>query len=178
MTPNSATSSYLAASDFLARMDARTVGDLCSDSGVRISASALIGPPVNANLQAALDDAAGTVESACLKGQRYQPTDLSALIGVSQKYLWRLIATLAMAFLVQRRPDLNRPLPLALPWAMDQLEKLGQGERIFGMVEAQEAGLPQVYQELATDVQRRDLIDVQGRRFFGRRVDQSPNFPQ
>lgn len=174
-TPNSQPSSYLAPSDFLVRYDARTVGDLCSDTGTRVTPAALL---TNPNLQAALDDASGEVESAVLIGNRYQPGDLAGLTGVSQKYLWRIIGVLAMAHLVQRRPDLKRPLPPQYDKVLLELESLRQGERIFALQEVQNAGLGSAYQELAGDVEARDLIVTQARRFFGQRVNQDPGFPQ
>lgn len=171
-TPNSNASSYLDATTYLTRVDWRTVGDLCSDTGSRLPQQQLLGPPVNANLQAALDDASGEVEAACTVGARYDPTDLAGLTGVSQKYLFRLIATLATAYLVQRRPELNKPLPPAYEAAQKALEYLAAGGRIFGLREVQQAGNPLTYKETVGDVWARDLIVTQGRRFFGRRVDQ------
>lgn len=167
-TPNSAASSYLAASDFLNRYDARAVGDLVSDNGNRVSPSNLVN---NAVLQEALNDASGMIEAACLRSGRYQPTDLSGLTGVSQRFLWRLIADLAMGLLIERRPDIDRPTPKAYDAALAWLGQLATGERIFGLAEVQDAGLPAAQIESPQTVANRNLTTNVLSRFFGRRLN-------
>jgi len=174
-TPNSSPVAYLGPAEFLKRYDTRTVGDLCADNGVRVTPSALLSDP---NLAAALLDASGLVEAACLVKSRYQPGDLAALTGASQAFLFRLVADLAMGLLIERRPDLKREPPASYSAALAWLDKLSEGVAIFGLVEVQQAGLPEAVQETAQTVYARDLIDVQARRFFGRRVNQSPWFPR
>lgn len=152
---------YLAVSDFLARVDTRTVGRLCSDTNVPVAPDALLTDP---NLAAALQDAAGQVESACLLGGRYSAADLAALPGGSpaQGLLFRLITQLAVIYLYQRRPLPDIEKALQYEQAMATLEALSQGTRLFGIQEAISADL--------VDLERsQDRLVHELYRFFGER---------
>jgi hypothetical protein len=164
-TPNSSAVSYLSAADMLNRADARLVGDLVSMNGVRVQLPALLTNPV---LLAALADASGEVEAAVLRGNRYQPADLLALTGVGQTRLYRLVKDLAMLLLFHLRDDVG-PVPPKYTSALEELEKLACGERIFSFVESQNAGLMQHAKETWSDRRARNLLSYQARRFFGPR---------
>ncbi len=165
-TVNTSAASYLTAAEFLKRADLRTVGDLCSDTGTRITAAALL---TNDNLTAALLDASGILEQAMLRGQLYQPVDLAALTGAGQAALFRLLTRLTTCLLFERRPDLELKQPWLWEAVEEQLQKLREGERIFSFLETQAAGILNDVTETATDVQARDGITYQMKRYFGRR---------
>lgn len=170
-TPNSNSSSYLTAAEFLKRKDWRTIADLCSDDDRRpATAAAFLADATKlANLQALLDDAAGMVEAACLKGNCYTPEDLAALTGVGQKLLYRLIADLTEGYAIERRPDRKRPTPPAYERALELLDMLATGQRIFPTVESMDAGNPEIEVEDAAIVEDRALTTYRADRFFGRR---------
>jgi len=161
-TVNTSGTSYLPVAEFISRVDPRIVGDLCSINGQQLSVSTLQN---DARLAAALLDASGDVEAACLRGQRYQPADLAALTGVGQGKLWRLIRDLTMCRLYDLRDDLG-PIPPKYAAALEDLERLCCGERIFSFVESQVAGVPAPgLQEMS----HRHLTTTRARRFFGTR---------
>jgi hypothetical protein len=179
MTPNSSPVTYCPVAEFLKRVDLRTVGDWASDTGARIPAVSL---PTNANVLAALLDASGMVESAVIKSERYQPSDILRLIGLDPAgnplvgftptagtaYVYHLVTRIAEGLLWRRRPDIS-PFPPTFDWAMEELEALKLGGKILPFVETQEAGVPGHHVELETDVLARNLVITQARRFFGAR---------
>ena len=121
--------SYATPADFLARYDARIVGDIVADDGVQVSSSGLLTDP---NLLASLADASGDVESACLFGERYTPDDLAALTGNSQSLLKRIVCDVAMAYLLKRRPSADPQNDIARLEAAERiLERLRKGEQVF-----------------------------------------------
>jgi len=175
-TPNSSAASPMTGADFLKRKDWRTVADYCADDDVRsATAAALLADATKmANLQAALDDAAGMVEGAALAGNRYTPADLAALTGVGRAFLLRLIADLAMGLLVERRPDKKLPVPPSFERAQAELEDLRFGKLIFGLQEAADAGQMDLDAETEVQATDRNLTSTQCQRFFGRRGNRNP----
>lgn len=170
MTPNSSTTSYCPVNEFLKRVDQRTVGDWASDTGNRIVPTSL---PTDLNVIAALMSASGMLESACLKGERYQPTDINLLVNAAPPtaataYVFEVITRLAEGLLWRRRPDLS-PYPPLFDWAMNQLEQLEFGGKILAFVEVQDAGIPGRHVDILADVETRGLVVTQARRFIGRR---------
>lgn len=136
--------SYATPAQLLQRYDARTVGDLVSDDGNQVSAGDLL---ADANLQAALNDASGQIESALLQAERYSVADLTALVGSSSntKYvLIRLTCDIAFQQLVERRPwyEVNESYKQRTEDADETLERLRKGERVFDLSPVKEAGLP------------------------------------
>lgn len=122
--------SYAAGSDMVKRYDVRRLGDLVSDTGTRV-----VDPTTDPNLQAALDDAAGLIDAALLRGGRYQPADLSGLPAnsSSQALLFRINCDLAYGLLLQRR-DLTAPKQVEVAYGL--LDRLAEGSMIFGAVQA------------------------------------------
>lgn len=121
--------SFASPTDFLQRYDARIVGDLVADDGTQVSPSGLTS---DLNLQAALDDASGDIESACLVGERYTPDDLAALTDNSLSLLKRICCDVAMAFLLRRRPSNDPDNDAArLELAEKILDRLRTGEQVF-----------------------------------------------
>lgn len=132
--------SYSSPSDILARYDSRSLGDLCSDSGTRLTPTQLL---TDTNLQAALDDASGLVNSAAVYGQRYTPAELAALTDVDLALLKRLVCDLAFAYLVGRRGN-DPEAYQSTKQAQDMLERIKQGQRLFAVPGEIAAGLEDI----------------------------------
>lgn len=166
-TDASNSSAWLSVTEFLKRYDPRAVGDLCADDETRISEANLA---TDENLLAAIKDSCGEIESACLRGEIYSAADLAALTGVSQGKLYRITSDLTMAYLWDRRGDGDRNnLPAYYYRAMEALDQLAKGIRIFSFAEQAEAGHTTHYNDVLDDLQDRKAISYEARRLFGYR---------
>ncbi|MDE2102952.1 MAG: DUF1320 family protein [Patescibacteria group bacterium] len=144
---------YAAPSDLLARYDARTIGNLVSDSGSTVSSSSLLTDP---NVAAALASASGLLQAALLQGERYSIEDLTSLTDNSQAYLVQLCCEIAFAKLYERRPwSDSKQRGEAIQRANDALELLRTGKHIFALQTDEGAGVPNITG--ATTPQRREL---------------------
>src|SRR6266446_5181394 len=159
----SSTTEYATQADFLIRFDARTTADLLSDTGTRVDPS-LLG--ANQTLKYLLKEASGLVEAACLKGDRYTPADLKQLTVLvlgnttnAYEMLKGIVCGLVAWTLFDRRPDKRQSMPLKAQWAIDMLEALATGQRIFGFQETADAGLAEHHVETPQDVTDRNLVD-------------------
>lgn len=176
MTPLTASSSYCSASRLFAFHDWRTAADAVVDSDTtpRPTKASLVdsGSQYGAIIAATLLSASGEVEAACLVGKRYQPTDLQSLTGSGLAFLEKLVADLAFWHLCQRRQPIAAN-PDNVPGArsaVDMLERLRIGERIFAFDEAAAAGLPSVVEPAAANTWQGERQTVrQAQRFFGTR---------
>lgn len=158
-TPISNSTSYVTPANSLLYVDKRLIGDLITDTGNRDT-----DPASSATWQALLDAGAGEMETACLVGGRYEPTDLAALTGVMATKRDQLNTWLGckQAFF-RRQPMMDIP-PFIIA-ANDLLEQLRKGERIFGLVEVQEANLAT---RVGNDTfQSRPLVSFWAQRWFG-----------
>lgn len=159
---------YASADDLVKRYDARTLGDLCSDTGVRVSEVAL---PTNPKILAALDDASGEIDAALMQAKRYTTADLASLTGNSLAYLKRLTCTIAFAGLWNRRPsvdDMDRDE--ALKQARQALDRLRRGENVFDLEDQKSAGLPEVKEPSVSSIDRLNLtVDRARRGYYPRR---------
>lgn len=120
-----------------------------------------------ANLLLILLAASGALESACMIGNRYSPTDLAALTNSGLGRLQKITADLAFWALAQRRqPGSADPksVPGALQ-ALEELDRLRDGDRIFGFVESAAAGLPSTANP--DPGQRPDAVTGLAARYFG-----------
>jgi phage gp36-like protein len=172
MQSNSSLTSYASVADLLALKDYRTIAQLCSDDGA--NPIPLADLPTNINLLTILSTASGELESAVLRSGIYQVTDLSGLSGVSLAYLKKIVCDIAMKLLYSRRPG---PAPSETcindyNSAMDALNNLANGVRIFSFQQTQEAGLPQVYQMQTYDYINNNLVTARWPRMFGIRQDE------
>jgi len=173
-TSNSSATSYASASDMLDFYDIRTIADLISDNSTRKGGSPDPTPAVvivDTKLARALKWASGVIEAACLRARRYHPGDLHALDGVSKELLIGLVCDLTMARLYRRRPD-KGPIPPFVEAAMQMLDALANGERIFSFEENEEAGLPQSHVDTAQQIEERAMVPQQAVRYFGVCADQ------
>lgn len=174
-TVQSAISSYLSPTEFLKRVDNGTVGDLCTDNKVRLTADQLLN---NANLQAALDDASGAFESATMRGQKYSPEDLGTLMAtpsVGRAMVYRVLTALTKVFLCERRPGTKVPdeFVAGAAHAEAYLHALEQGDMILAFKETADAGLPNIEAVTPDEVRIRFGPVVQAERYFGTRSDRA-----
>lgn len=114
--------------------------------------------------------ASGELESYALSGARYTPADLQGLTGATQAFLESVVAGMAVWKLAQRRhPGSAKPKDIpGVQMALESLEALRKGERIFGLEEVQAAAVMETTTiELDEDDPRRTVNAA--RRMFGRR---------
>jgi hypothetical protein len=168
-TPISSATAYCTPTQLLEFFDARQIGDLISDKGLRVSDMAIQFDP---NVQAALQAASGEVEAACGVAGRYSPTDLAGLTGNSAVLLQEMVAALAYGRLQRRRfPD--KEVPESVKEARAMLGQLREGVMVFGIKENQDAGNfdnPALFLDVAT-IQRVGLATYTAQRMYGQRND-------
>jgi hypothetical protein len=172
LTPLTSATSYCTPAQLVQRKDWRGIADSINDTDQpRVSYNAVVNSPIVA---AALLDASGELESACITGNRYLPTDLQAMLtngGAGAGLLVSLVASLAWWRLYSRRmPVTARPEDVASArTALEMIEKLRLGERVFPFVESAEAGLPDTVNpdDINTNPVLLNRIGVQASRFFG-----------
>jgi hypothetical protein len=160
-TPDSSASGLLSAADFLSRADARVVGDLVSQDGARVDPTALLTNPV---LAACLLDAQGELEAACQRGLRYSPADLAALTGAGKAKLYRVLRDLTLLKLFGLR---HQGPPAGYAEVEEELEQLGDGEKVFGLTESAAAGIMSHAALTAADVAAANLLSHRANRLFG-----------
>lgn len=167
MTPNSSSNAYLTAADFLARKDLRSVAQFCSDDPNNPVPDGSVA--TNPNLLAALNAASGMLESAVLTSERYSVSDLQSLSGVSSEYMKSLLADIGMYLIMTRRPGPSPPETVVTSYemALQALDALSRGERIFAFSETEQAGLPDTYQMTMSDQYRDNMWSVRNRRWLG-----------
>lgn len=177
MNPDSSPTPYLQVSDVLARLDWRPIAGLVND----FPGSATEPTPVtyndlltNVNLIAIIQSACGELESAVLRSEMYQVSDLQALNGVSQQYLFTIISDIVAYGCYTRRmgPAPSEMVINNYNRAMKALEDLSNGTRIFSFQQTAQAGLPVTYQFNPYDLAvNQNLVSAKWERSFGRRND-------
>ncbi len=176
MTINSGSAAYCSPAIFCSLFDYRTFAQLASDTDVPLASSAAL--QASSILALKLQVAAGKIEMACTKGQRYDPADLALMASGTTNgaaALADLNAGVAVYEMFGRRfetmPDEIRD---KVESAMAQLEALADGEEILPFAQTQLAGLIQDYNETPQDVQNRNLPSFVARRCLGRRDNRLP----
>ncbi len=170
-TPLSTATPYCSALKLFTYHDAQQCADMLRDGdGPRPSRLCILDPTSDpgAVLLEILLGASGELESACLIGDRYSPTDLGALTGSGLQRLTKLVADLAFWTLAQRRQPSSAD-PEKVPGAkqaLAELDRLRNGERIFGLQESANAGLPDVSEPEPTRNLGSPVVS-QSSRFFG-----------
>lgn len=182
-TPNSSLVPYATNQDFLTRQDWSLVGQLAADVDpltnqpmVYVYVDLLnISSTVGLNVYTALLDASGDVEAAATRGLMYQPADLQGLVGASLAYLKRVVCDIAMMNLYDRRDGQNPPTNVEAKYkrAQEFLQQLVEGERVFGDLQDQEAGLPSNAFFSQQDLINNRLVTANYPRAFGIRVNQA-----
>lgn len=168
-TVSSGAATYCSAARFLQRYDARTIGDLVSDDGTRVSSASLL---TNTNLAALLKEASGKLEAACVVGERYSPTDLAAIItdgGNMAEFMAGLVADIAISLVYRRRPDVTMPVMPQVDESMRLLNALSEGKMILGFTEAMTSGHMSSEIETSAIVEARKMATTYAESLFGRR---------
>lgn len=170
-TVTSGSVSYASVADLLIRYDERRIRDLVGDDGRREPTSSLATSTVLLEL---LAESSGEVESACLVAEKYTAADLVALTGNGESLLKRLVCDIAFQFLIDRRgKDGENEKPWRYERALEKLQQLRDGARIFGFQETQNAGHPVEGYRTEAQIQDQALSTYQAQRFFGRRAERA-----
>lgn len=165
MTSNSRPQSYCSPGSALRFMDVNLMGQLCTDTGTPLTLAQL---QTNLRLLGELGAASGRFEAAVLAGRRYDPSDVATFTGVTADYRDKIIAKLAeWSILADRRP--GSPKPEAAKESEEDLKRLRAGEWVFGVMEAQDAGVGvETVDAMPVDVDT-DTVTGVARRMFGGR---------
>lgn len=171
-TPVSSATSYASATDLINAHEVGKIGDWATDTKVRLTPTQILTDTIVA---AALLRGSGEVEMACFRGGRYTPTDLASLTGASAAALKGLVADIAFYRLAKRRLNTAQAIEAAsYKEAMETLKAINQGELIFGLQEAADAGvISTVDLQLNSRGLERRPTELAGR-LFGRRMDNDP----
>ena len=165
-------SAYATPADLIERHDVTTIGELCSDTGTAITAANL---PTDANCLAALADASGDVEAAMGCGNRYSPDDLAGLTGNSLAKLKRIVCTIAMAYLFERRPAVHyEQAQNYLERAKQYLEDLRAGRNVFNIADHLAAANPTIDGPTSYEYQVLNLLPDRMVRHFPSRKQRLP----
>lgn len=174
-TPNTSLTPYLTGMELFSFCDLRTVADYVGDHGQRYGGTdpdpaIVAASPILLELTKA---ASGELESAAFVSEAYSPTDLQAILafnGNGAAKIRELVAGLLLRRLFRRRPQKQPPQMDVVDEAEQWLALLAEGKRIFGTLEASQAGLPDVHVESPAEHQaRRGMVTI-GNRFFGKRT--------
>lgn len=148
-TPIGVSSSYLTAARFFYYHDWEQIADMLRDGdSPRPSKLALLDSTSEPGtmLIAALLAACGELESACFCRRIYSAEDLQALTGSGKGRMEKIVADLCYWTLCQRRQPGSAD-PKKVPGAdqaLAELDRLRNGERIFGFLDVAAAGIPSV----------------------------------
>lgn len=187
--PNSSATPYAAITDVTDLRDYRQWADLFNDDNTRLTSAVAV--QNHALTLRALRWASAQIESAVTVGMRYKPEDLielteSQIIPIAQggdgiqsafvvakEMLINLTVDLAFWWLKKRRYASIKPDQISgAQEALDTLEYLRRGERVFPILDSQDAGVGAdvVPLDIETDVQTAaEPISVRAGRFFGMR---------
>lgn len=161
---------YATGDDLLARYDARVLGDLIRDDGVRLSPSEIAG---DMTVETALSSAEGELNSQVLKGNRYRVADLEALDGADADFLKDIVCTLAFFWLHRRRSwvEISDSMREARKMVNETLKALADGKAIFNVEGTRNAGVAEVQAVSRVELERdwNLLRDVAAGKFYPRR---------
>jgi len=157
---------YADSDDMIARFDERTLKELTSDGNTPTVSLAASGA-----LTAAMADATGAIDAALFVGNQYQPGDLDDLTGESQSYLKRITCTIAMSYLVARRPEKYGKASKQMSEDVQELlELFRSGVRVFDVDGNKAAGTPTIDGPRAVDYERMNMIRDRTRHFYPSRA--------
>lgn len=119
-------------------IDARLLGDLVVDTGIRQTPSQLNS---DANLTLALSTASGLINSAALVSERYTVAELQGLTGDDANFLVMMCAWLAFGILCSRRGRDPKERP-EYEQVLQMIEDLKQGAKMFNVAADVAVGTP------------------------------------
>lgn len=160
--------SYATPNDMTTYFDERAIRDLASDTGKPCEDLAN-----DVKLLAILTAASGEVDASLTVANQYTPTQLGALTGGALELLKELTCALAFGRLLRRRPgnQHEETYKASAQWALDLLEELRKGHRVFGgATEQQSAGLVSITGPTAVTFGRLNLIRDRTDIFPARRI--------
>ncbi|MGO9108537.1 MAG: hypothetical protein ACLP9L_04825 [Thermoguttaceae bacterium] len=121
---------FITPSDWVLMYNPKTLGDLCSTTGVSV-------PDLTNNAEALffLDAASGELAAACLVSKLYEMEDLTNIAtvpGPSQNYFKRVVGQIALRLAMENRPEKYAKQIQSLREVCEAtLEQLRQGKRLF-----------------------------------------------
>lgn len=156
---------YATASDMVARFDARTLCQLCSDNDTPIPEAMLSD---NVRMVAALAGGAGEINSSVMIGDLYTADQLAELTGDDLAYLVQLNCDLALGRLFGARPlkFADETVERVMQSAREAIEMLRQGHRLFNIQEKKTAGLISVDGPTVVDLQNNNGITERTHNFY------------
>lgn len=151
---------YATIADLCARFDVRTIGEFVSDDGVELLRTEVLAHPT---VEMALEDACGDVDANLRAGGRYTPEQLTSLDDRSRSHLKRVVCTIAMSYLMDRRPALYEEQAEALRTrAREHLKQLAQGTNVFGLADDTDphvaASIPQLSGPTSVEISDRNFL--------------------
>jgi phage gp36-like protein len=150
---------YASGDDLVARYDIDVVGDLCTDDRTKLLRKDI---PTHPNVLVALLDASGEIESNIMIGGRYSVAQLEALDERSTALLKRIVCTIAMADLFERRPGVHMEMAKAVRERADEyIEKLKSGGALFNVTDDTshvDASTPQLHGPTSVDINTRNFL--------------------
>lgn len=152
---------YATIADLISRRDERVVGQLATDRDEPLTHDEILASTVVAE---ALVDASGEVEAAMIAGKRYSPTELAGLTGNSLGLLKKIVTTIAMACLYERRPGIHREAADAyFKQAQEYLERLRTGQNLFNLADESNtnAAIPDLTAPTAVDIRTLNTFAAQ-----------------
>lgn len=157
--------SFITPAQFLVRYDYRWVGKNITDTGVPATEAQCLASPV---LAAFIEEASEMVMGASAVAARYSVDDLTTYGGA---LLVRITSDLTMGLILKRRAraaEDNEAFTSAYREALDYLEQLRRGERIFYAVpNVPEAGLPTTQNLAPTPAALGQPLITDNSRIFG-----------
>jgi hypothetical protein len=173
--PNSSLTPYIQPSDVLARSDWRVIAQLVNDNpGTATAPTPILEAdlPTNLNFLTIINGACGRLESACLRSQIYAVSDLQALNGMSQQYMFDILTALIIYTCYTRRsgPAMSETVINNYNFAMGELNALSDGSKIFAFQQTEQSGVPTTYQQSWADYAiSQNLLTIKYNRYFGTR---------
>lgn len=168
-------SAYATGAQLVERYDIDLIGDLTQDNREDLDREAVATHP---NVLAALLDATGEVDAALLSGGMYTPEQLAGLTGNTINHRIRITCAIAMALLVERRPE-KVSMELAemiRKSSRAHLELLRKGVNVFGIPAVIGSGALELATVSAVEIDNLNLLPGRMSRYFPGTAQRTPRF--
>lgn len=150
--------------DLLSRHDWRMIGRLATDTGSPLTFEEV---QSNSNVRTALEDASADIQGEMIANGRYEIVDLEDLEDRARQHLLRVTCWIAMAYLFERRPDVN---PDSTERYLERAEaykkKLREGENMFNLPLKTQPTTPTIDGPTSVDVTINNLLPERMNRYF------------